>query len=103
MADRIEIRHPGVILLEEFLKPLGISQNRLARAMHVPSGRINEIVKAKRSISAETSLLLGKALGMSEKFWLNLQVDYDFRIARRAFEDKGELDIMSVISTSAVS
>ena len=94
MADRIEIRHPGIILLEEFLEPMGISQNKLARTMNVPSGRINEIVKGKRSITAETSLLLGKALGMSEKFWLNLQVDYDFRMARRAYEDQGNIDII---------
>lgn len=69
--------HPGEILLEEFLTPLNISQNKLARDIDVPPRRINEIVLGKRSITVDTDLRLSKALGTSEGFWLNLQADYD--------------------------
>lgn len=69
--------HPGEILLEEFLKPLKISQNKLANDMKVPPRRINEIVKEKRGITADTDLRLSRALGTSEGFWLGLQNDYD--------------------------
>ena len=75
--------HPGEVLLEEFLNPLGISQNRLARAMGVPPRRINEIVHGKRAITADTALRLALALGTSEKFWLGLQADYDLDNARQ--------------------
>ena len=73
--------HPGEILLEEFLKPLGVSQTQLARAMRVPTDRINAIVHGRRRISADTALRLAKALGTSPEFWLNLQVHYDLEIA----------------------
>ncbi|MES9856366.1 MAG: HigA family addiction module antitoxin [Sedimenticola sp.] len=76
--------HPGEILLEEFLKPLAISQNRLANAMSVPPRRINEIVHGKRSVTADTALRLSAALGTTEKFWLGLQDDYDLEEARHA-------------------
>lgn len=76
--------HPGEVLLEEFLGPLGISQNALARAAAVPPRRINEIVLGKRGISADTALRLAAALGTSERFWLGLQADYDLEEARRA-------------------
>jgi addiction module HigA family antidote len=76
--------HPGEVLLEEFLAPLGISQNALARATGVPPRRINEIVLAKRGISADTAVRLARALGTSERFWLGLQADYDLEEARRA-------------------
>lgn len=69
--------HPGEILREEFLKPLKISQNKLARDMQVPPRRINEIVHEKRNITADTDLRLSRALGPSEGFWLGLQNDYD--------------------------
>src|SRR5476651_559646 len=74
---------PGEILLEEFLKPLAISQNALARAIGVPPRRINEIVLGKRSISADTALRLAKTFGNSEGFWLGLQADYDLEEARK--------------------
>lgn len=77
--------HPGEVLLEEFLKPLGISQNALGRAADVPPRRINEIVLGKRSITADTALRLAAALGTSERFWLGLQTDYDHEEARHAF------------------
>ena len=75
--------HPGEVLLEEFLKPLGVSQNSLARAVHVPPRRINEIVHGKRSISADTAVRLSRFFGTSEKFWLGLQGGYDLEEARQ--------------------
>jgi addiction module HigA family antidote len=74
--------HPGEILLEEFLKPLGISQYRLAKDISVPPRRINEIVHGKRAITADTALRLSRFFGMSERFWLNLQVRYDLEVAK---------------------
>ncbi len=76
--------HPGEVLFEEFLDPMGISQNRLARAMGVPPRRINEIVHGKRTITADTALRLARALGTSEKFWIGLQADYDLEEARKS-------------------
>lgn len=76
--------HPGEVLLEEFLGPMGISQNALARAAGVPPRRINEIVLGKRSISADTAVRLAAVLGTSERFWLGLQADFDLEEARRA-------------------
>ncbi len=74
---------PGEILKEEFLDPLGISMNRLARDLDVQVGRISEIVSGKRAITANTALRLEKFLGVSAQFWLNLQVRYDLKVARR--------------------
>ena len=73
--------HPGEILLEEFLGPFEISQNRLARAMGVPPRRVNEIVHRKRAVSADTAIRLARALGTSEQFWMGLQADYDLEEA----------------------
>lgn len=75
--------HPGEILLEEFMKPLGISINRLARAVAVPPGRISGIVNGKRAITADTALRLGKYFGVSPETWMDLQSDFDLRVARR--------------------
>ena len=69
--------HPGEILLEEFLRPMEISQNKLARAMHVSPRRINEIVHGKRAITADTALRLGKVFSMNAEFWMGLQADFD--------------------------
>ena len=76
--------HPGEVLLEEFLLPMGISQNALARAAGVPPRRINEIVLGKRGVTADTAVRLAAALGTSERFWLGLQSDFDLDEARRA-------------------
>ena len=73
--------HPGEILLEEFLKPMNLSQNRLALDIRVPARRINEIVQRKRRITADTALRLAKYFDMSPQFWLGLQIDYDLDIA----------------------
>ena len=74
---------PGEILYEEFMNPLGLSANQLARDIDVPPGRISEIINGKRSITADTALRLGKYFSVSPDIWLNLQADYDMRIARR--------------------
>ncbi len=73
---------PGEILLEEFMRPMGISINALARDIDVPPNRISEIVNGKRAISADTALRLGKYFGVSPEIWLDLQSDYDLRVAR---------------------
>lgn len=75
--------HPGEVLLEEFLKPMGISQNKIARAIRVPPRRINEIVQGKRSITADTALRLSKYFDVSESLWMGLQADYDLEQARK--------------------
>ncbi len=78
--------HPGEILLDEFLKPMGLSQNALARAVHVPPRRINEIVLGKRAMTADTDLRLARYFGMSEGYFLGLQADYDLMERRRDIE-----------------
>ena len=75
--------HPGEILFEEFLKPMCISQNKIAREIGVPPRRINEIVHGKRSITADTAIRLAKYFGVSEQFWMGLQADYDLEEARK--------------------
>lgn len=82
--------HPGEILLEEFLKPMGISQNRIAREIGVAPRRINEIVQGKRAITADTALRLAKYFGMSESFWMGLQADYDLEEARKGLDKQLE-------------
>ncbi|HKT32294.1 MAG TPA: HigA family addiction module antitoxin [Gammaproteobacteria bacterium] len=76
--------HPGEILLEEFMKPLDISINRLARELSVPPNRVSEIVNGKRGITADTALRLGKFFNVSPETWMGLQAEYDLRVARRA-------------------
>jgi addiction module HigA family antidote len=79
--QRLDPVHPGEVLLEEFLKPMGMSQSRLALAIGVHPRRINEIVLAKRAITADTALRLARFYGTSAKFWLGLQTDYDLDVA----------------------
>jgi len=74
--------HPGEILLEEFLNPLGVSQYQLAKAVDVPARRINEIVHGQRRITADTALRLSRYFGTSERFWLNLQARYDLEVEK---------------------
>ncbi|HOI18004.1 MAG TPA: HigA family addiction module antitoxin [Geobacteraceae bacterium] len=85
--------HPGEVLREEFLLPLGISQYRLAKEIHVPARRINEIVLEKRSISADTALRLGRYLGTTAQFWLNLQARYDLERTRDGIAEELETEI----------
>jgi len=85
--------HPGEILLEEFLKPLGLSQNRLALDIRVPARRINEIVLRKRRITADTALRLARYFDTSPKFWLGLQMDYDLDVAEDVLGEQLDRDI----------
>ena len=80
MSNKLHPVHPGEVLLEEFLKPMELSQNRLAIDIGVPARRINEIVLGKRRVSADTALRLGRYFEMSPQFWLGLQMDYDLDI-----------------------
>ena len=85
--------HPGEILLEEFMKPLGLSQTRLGRDLGVSPRRINEIVHGKRSITADTALRLSRYFDMSAEFWLGLQADYDLDLAKDLWEGKIEREV----------
>lgn len=80
--------HPGEILLEEFLSPLGMSQYRLAKSLKVPPRRINEIVHGRRAVSADTALRLARFFGTSDRFWLNLQAAYDVDVERDRHADR---------------
>ena len=88
MAKRLKNVHPGEVLFEEFLGPLELSQNRLARDIGVPPRRINEIVHGKRSVTADTALRLARYFGTSEGFWMGLQADFDLEEARRMLGDR---------------
>jgi antitoxin HigA-1 len=88
---------PGEILLEEFLIPLGISQYRLAKAIGVPPRRINEIVHGKRRITPETGLRMSRALGLSDRFWLNIQLDYDIEVEK----DRHTAELDAITSLTA--
>jgi len=78
--------HPGEILLEDFLKPMGMSQIELAKKMGVPIQRVNTLINGKRDMTAETAILLSRVLKTSSEFWMNLQVAYDLFEARRAMD-----------------
>ena len=82
MTAKLAAVHPGEVVLEDFLVPLGISQYRLAKGISVPPRRINEIVLGKRAISADTALRLARFFGTTAPFWLNLQLQYDLDVAR---------------------
>ena len=90
---------PGEVLLEEFLKPLGVSQYKLAKAISVPARRINEIVHGKRAVTADTALRLSRYLGTSERFWLNLQARYDLEAEKDRLGErlKREVKILAAI------
>jgi addiction module HigA family antidote len=99
-GEKLAPLHPGEILLEEFMKPLGISQNRLGRALKVPPRRINEIVHGRRSVTADTALRLSRFLGTSPEFWLGLQADYDLDVAKDRLEDKINRDVPTYVAGS---
>lgn len=94
MEERLPPIHPGEILLEEFLKPLEISQYRLAKEINVPARRINEIVLGKRAISADTALRLSRYFGLSERFWINLQTRYDLEKEKDKLQDRLEKEVL---------
>lgn len=91
--------HPGEILQEEFLEPMGISQYRLAKDIGVPPRRINEIVHGKRGITADTALRLSRYFGLSERFWMNLQSRYDLEIEKDRLKGKLEQEVKILIVT----
>ena len=99
MANKLAPIHPGEILLEEFLEPMGISQYRLAKDLSVPPRRINEIVLGKRAITPDTALRLSLFFGLSERFWINLQSRYDIEIEKDKLENrlKKEVHVYAVV------
>ncbi|WP_339138446.1 MAG: HigA family addiction module antitoxin [Candidatus Electrothrix sp. GW3-4] len=92
-TKKIAPLHPGEVLQEEFLKPLGLSQNKLALALHVPARRINEIVLGRRGVSADTALRLARYFDMSPQFWLGLQMDFELDMAEDASEERIKREI----------
>lgn len=90
---RLDPIHPGEVLLEEFLEPMGVSQYRVAKEISVPARRINEIVHRTRGISADTALRLGRYFGTSERFWMNLQAQYDLDVERDRLGDRLEREV----------
>ena len=92
--------HPGEILMEEFLTPMGLSQYRVAKDISVPARRINEIVHGKRGISADTSLRLARFFGMSERFWINLQTHYDLEVERDRLADRLDREVIAYSGNS---
>ena len=93
METKITPVHPGEVLLEEFIKPFGLSQNRLAIEIGVDARRINEIVLGTRAVSADTALRLGRYFGVSPQFWLGLQAEYDLDVARDTLGDRLEREV----------
>lgn len=93
-ATKLVPIHPGEILLEEFLEPLGISQYRLAKDISVPPRRINEIVHGIRAITADTALRLSRYFGTSERFWLNLQTRYDLEVEKDRLGSRLEAEVL---------
>ena len=91
--DKLHPVHPGEVLLEEFLKPMGISQNKLALNIGVPPRRINEIVLEKRRVTADTALRLSKFFGMSAEFWLGLQTQFDLDVASDELGDRLDKEV----------
>jgi addiction module HigA family antidote len=93
--------HPGEILMEEFLKPMGISQYRVAKDISVPPRRINEIVHGKRGVTADTALRLGRFFGMSPQFWLNLQTRHDLEITEDSLANRLDKEVNILKSSAA--
>ena len=101
MAKQLSPITPGEVLLKEFIVPLGISQNKLARDIDVPVGRINDIVRAKRGITTDTALRFSVYFGTTPEFWLNLQTRYDLKIARIELLPEIERDVRPIESKAA--
>jgi addiction module HigA family antidote len=96
-GEPIPLSHPGHMLHSLFLDPLGMSVNALAVALHVPAPRINDVARGERAISADTALRLARYFGTSAQFWMNLQSDYDLRIAERAAGEKIKREITPLL------
>lgn len=103
MAKKVPPITPGEILFEEFLQPMGISQSQLAKDIHVSANRINQIVRGKREITADTALRLGKYFGIEPEFWLNLQLRLNVKIAREKTGQQIEREVKSCQSPTSGS
>ena len=101
MDKKLNPIHPGEILMEEFLKPIGLSQYRLAKDISVPPRRINEIVHGRRSVTADTALRFGRFFGMSPQFWLNLQTRYDLEVTEDSLGNRLEKEVHRLESNAA--
>lgn len=99
--EKLKPIHPGEILLEEFLKPMALSQNQMALALRVPARRINEIVHGKRRITADTALRLARYFNMSARFWLGLQMDYDLDVAEDSIGNQLDKEVVVLASERA--
>lgn len=102
MKKRIAAVHPGEVLLEEFMKPRGITQYRVAKDIHVSARRINEIVHGSRAVSADTALRLGRYFGVAPQFWLNLQAGYDLEVERERLKARLEREVLVLPRAGAV-
>ena len=100
MAKKLSPITPGDVLLEEFLRPMEISQNQLAKSINVPANRVSQIIHGKREITADTALRLGKHFGIEPEFWLNLQMRYNMKIARSKVGKKIEKEVKVHFSQS---
>lgn len=95
--EKLQPVHPGEVLLEEFLQPMGLSQNQLALSIRVPARRINEIIHGKRRITADTALRLARYFSMSPQFWLGLQMDYDLDIAEDTLGEQLDREVTVMV------
>lgn len=100
MTTKLPPIHPGEILLEEFLRPLGISQYRLAKSISVPPRRINELVHGNRAVTADTALRLSRFFGTSERFWMNLQTRYDLEREKDRLGDRLDAEVTALAHAS---
>ncbi|WP_456325344.1 HigA family addiction module antitoxin [Desulfonauticus submarinus] len=100
MAKKLEPITPGEILLEEFMKPLNITQSQLARDINVPPNRISQIIHGKREITPDTALRLGKYFGIEPEFWMNLQMRYNMKVAKTNLEKKIDEEVKTRITPS---
>jgi addiction module HigA family antidote len=99
--EKLKPVHPGEVLLEEFLKPMGLSQNQLALSIGVSPRRINEIVLGKRSITADTALRLARYFDMSPQFWLGLQMDYDLDVTEEALAERLKKEVRPYVAIAS--
>ena len=99
--EKLQPVHPGEVLLEEFLKPMGLSQNRLALSIGVSPRRINEIVLGKRRVTADTALRLARYFDMSPQFWLGLQMDYDLDITEEAMAERLKREVRPHVAVTS--
>ena len=93
MDEKLPPIHPGEILMEEFLKPMNISQYKLAKDISVPARRINEIVHGSRAITPDTALRLSRYFGLSERFWINMQTRYDLEVEKDRLQDRLDKEV----------